>query len=143
MRLSSLRPAGQITVIADCETDIFSLFARRPTSVDLLVRAALDRGLDDGGRLCTKIDAIAPVARANLDLPAKPGRRARQVVLAAHFMATTLANPQNGLQAKIVKTVCMSLVDLREADPSISAVPADIDALRAALAAAEAARREA
>jgi hypothetical protein len=110
-------PARQITVIADREADIFELFARRPTSVDLLVRAAQDRGLEDGGRLFAQIDAMPPAARANLDLPAKPGRRARQAVLAVRFMAATLASPQNGRQAKITQTVRLNLVDLREIDP--------------------------
>lgn len=109
--------ARQITVIADRESDIFELFARRPASVDLLVRAAQDRGLDDGGRLFAQIDAMAPAARANLDLPAKPGRRARQAMLAVRFMTATLARPQNGIQAKIAQTVSLNFVDLREIDP--------------------------
>lgn len=109
--------ARQVTVIADREADIFELFARRPASVDLLVRAAQDRGLDDGGRLFAQIDAMAPVARASLDLPAKPGRRARQAELAVRFMAATLARPQNGMLANVAKSVRLNLVDLREIDP--------------------------
>ena len=112
-------PARQITVIADREADIFELFARCPASVDLLVRAAQDRSLDDGGRLFAQIDAMPPAARANLDLPAKPGRRARQAVLAVRFMTATLARPQNGIQAKVAKTVSLNLVDLREIDPPV------------------------
>ena len=48
--------ARRVTVVADREADIFEAFARRPPSVDLLVRAAQDRSLDDGGRLFAQAD---------------------------------------------------------------------------------------
>ena len=55
------------THIADREADIFALFARRPQGTDLLVRAAHDRALEDGGRLFAKIDTLAVAGRAVLD----------------------------------------------------------------------------
>jgi hypothetical protein len=110
-------PARQVTVVADREADIFEAFARRPVSVDLLVRAAQDRSLDDGGRLFAKCDALAPVARATLDLPAKPGRRARQAVMAVRFMRAELARPRNGVSPHAPDSVRLNLVDLREIDP--------------------------
>ena len=109
--------ARQITMIADREADIFELFARRPTSVDLLVRAAQDRSLGDGGRLFAAVDAMPLAARAELDLPAKPGRRARRAVLAVRFLSATLARPQNGIQRKVANAVSLNVVDLREIDP--------------------------
>lgn len=109
--------ARQVTVVADREADIFEAFARRPASVDLLVRAAQDRSLDDGGRLFAQVDALLPVARATLDLPAKPGRRARQAVLAVRFMAVELARPQNGVRGPGPDSVRLNAVDLREIDP--------------------------
>jgi hypothetical protein len=106
-----------VTVVADREADIFEAFARRPASVDLLVRAAQDRSLGDGGRLFAQVDGQAPVARAALDLPAKPGRRARAAVLAVRYMAVELARPQNGVQAAGPASVRLNMVDLREIDP--------------------------
>ena len=38
-------------VVADRESDIYAAFAWRPASIDLIVRAARDRVLDDGSRL--------------------------------------------------------------------------------------------
>jgi len=73
--------AAKLTHIADREADIFALFARRPQGTDLLVRAAHDRALEDGGRLFAKIDTLAVAGRAVLDLPAKPGRKARTAEL--------------------------------------------------------------
>lgn len=109
--------ARQVTVVADREADIFEAFARRPASVDLLVRAAQDRCLDDGGRLFARCDALTPVARVTLDLPAKPGRRARQAVLAVRFMAAELAKPRNGVLPGAPDSVGLHCVDLREIDP--------------------------
>jgi len=54
---ASLLEAGAqaVTSVMDREGDIYELFAKRPVNVDLLVRAAQDRTLADGGRLfdCT------------------------------------------------------------------------------------------
>jgi len=70
--------AARVTVIADRESDIYAAFASCPTGTDLLVRAAQDRCLEDGGRLFAKADASPEAGRARLDLPASldagPGR---------------------------------------------------------------------
>jgi hypothetical protein len=109
--------ARQVTVVADREADIFEAFTRRPPSVDLLVRAAQDRSLDDGGRLFAHSDALAPIARATLDLPARPGRRARQATLAVRFTAAELAKPRHAVPSPAPDSVCLNYVDLREIDP--------------------------
>ncbi len=71
--------AQRITVVADRESDIFEAFALRPDGVDLLIRAAQDRSLkddslEDGGLLFAAVDAMAEAGRAEIDLPAGPGR---------------------------------------------------------------------
>ncbi|HEX3133088.1 MAG TPA: IS4 family transposase [Planctomycetota bacterium] len=109
--------ARQVTVVADREADIFEAFARCPASVDLLVRAAQDRSLDDGGRLFAQSDALAPVARATLDLPARPGRPARQAVMAVRFMPAELAKPKHGVLPHAADSVRLNLVDVREINP--------------------------
>lgn len=115
--------ARQVTVIADREADIFEAFAQRPASVDLLVRASQDRSLEDGGRLFARCDALAPVAQAMLDLAAKPGRRARQAVLAVRFMPATLARPKNRKGAGEPGSVSLNLVDIREIGPPPGEAP--------------------
>jgi hypothetical protein len=109
--------ARQITMVADRECDIFEAFARRPASVEMLVRAAQDRALADGGRLFAQADGLAPVARATLDLPAKPGRRARQATLAVRFMATELRRPLDRKMPNAPDRIRINLVDLHEIDP--------------------------
>jgi hypothetical protein len=115
--------AQRITVIADREADIFEAFARRPAAADLLIRAAQDRALADGGRLFAQADALVPAARIRLDLPAGPGRPARTAELAVRFMPARLARPQNGQVAHAPRSIAVSLVDLRETAPPAGVVP--------------------
>ena len=109
--------AARVTVIADRESDIYAAFAARPVGIDLLVRAAQDRSLEDGGRLFATADALPEMGRAELDLPAKPGRKARQTRVAIRFMTVSLARPGNSVDAGLPKSVSLTLVDVREIDP--------------------------
>jgi hypothetical protein len=109
--------AARVTVIADRESDIYAAFAQRPAQADLLVRAAQDRSLDDGGRLFAALDALPEAGRATLDIPAKPGRKARSATVAIRFMTVELARPRNGKNAGLPETVRLTAVDVREIDP--------------------------
>ena len=112
------RTAARLTVIGDRENDIFQAFARRPDGADLLVRAAHDRALEDGGRLFAEIDALPVAGRAELDLPAKPGRKARQAKVAVRFTTARLARPRNGLREGLPASLAVTVVDVREETPS-------------------------
>ena len=70
-------------MIEDRQGDIYETFARKPDNVEKLVRAAQDRLLEDGSHLFAKADAWAKAGEMTLDLPAAPGRKARQAVLSA------------------------------------------------------------
>jgi hypothetical protein len=109
--------ASQVTSIYDREGDIFTTFAERPAQVDLLVRAAHDRSLEDGGRLFARIDASAVAGLAQIDLPAKPGRKAREAKVEIRFLTVDLARPRNGPKAGLPDSVRLTLVDVREVDP--------------------------
>jgi hypothetical protein len=56
------------------------------------------------------------MARATLEVPAKPGRRSRSAVLAVRFMAAELAKPQSGVLRHAPDSISVYLVDLREID---------------------------
>jgi hypothetical protein len=116
--------AGRITVIADREGDIYEAFALRPEATDLLIRAAQDRSLDDGGRLFAALDARPLAGQADLDLPAGPGRRARTARLGVRFATMKLARPNRRFDAGLPDAVEMQLIDVREIDP-----PAGVPAL--------------
>ncbi len=109
--------ARQVTVIADRESDIFKAFAERPTNVDLLIRAAQDRALEDGKRLFATTDGWPERGRTKLDLPASSGRKARCVTLAVRFSPVTIKKPKNNKADKgDVETCLLNLVDVREVD---------------------------
>jgi hypothetical protein len=116
--------AQSVTVIADRESDIYEAFARRPAGAHLLVRAAQDRALDDGGRLFATTDALPESARTELAVPAQPGRPARKATLAVRFMRTALARPKNGRRGEAdASEVAVWAVDLREIDPPAGQKP--------------------
>jgi hypothetical protein len=109
--------AREVTVVADRESDIYQAFARRPPTVHLIVRAAQDRALEDGGRLFARLDALPEAGRASLSLPPRPGRPARQAALAVRYGRFDLARPRNGAPGSDPATIAVSLVDVREIDP--------------------------
>ena len=109
--------ASHVTVVADRESDIFAAFAACPAGADLLVRAAHDRALGDGGKLFATAEASPVAGKASLDLPAKPGRKARQIAVAVRFTPVVLARPRHGVVAGLPKSLQLTLVDVREIDP--------------------------
>ncbi len=109
--------AARLTMIGDRENDIFPAFALRPAGTDLLVRAAHDRALEDGGKLFAHIDGLPVAGRAELDLPAKPGRKARRAQVAVRFATAALARPRNGLREGLPASLAMTVVDVREEAP--------------------------
>lgn len=115
--------AARLTMIGDRENDIFQAFALRPATADLLVRAAHDRALEDGGRLFAQIDALPVAGRAELDLPAKPGRKARQAQVAVRFATLALARPKNGLREDLPESLAVTVVDVREETPPAGGSP--------------------
>ena len=115
--------AASITVIADRESDIFEAFALRPERVELLVRAAHDRALADGQALFARADALPAMGRAELELPAKPGRRRRIAQLEIRLMSAQLARPKNGLRANLPESVAVNVIDVREINPPPGEAP--------------------
>lgn len=125
---ASLVAAGAVcvTVIADREGDIYEEFACRPAETELLIRAHHDRILEDGGRLYGCMEEVAELGRETIDLPANPGRPARQAVLALRARKVTLVRPKRNHPAeaaKLPKNVTLSLVEAREVDPPDAVTP--------------------
>lgn len=115
--------AGRITVIADREADIYEAFALRSEGVDLLIRAAQDRSLEDGGKLFAALNGLPQVAQAELDLPAKPGQRPRTARLGLRFASMALARPDRRFGDALPDAVTMQLIDVCEVDPPAGVPP--------------------
>jgi hypothetical protein len=80
---SALADAGAacVTVVEDREGDIYECFAFKPANVEKLVRAAQDRRLADGSSLFAKAEAWDEAGRMVVQIPAAPGRKARDAEL--------------------------------------------------------------
>jgi hypothetical protein len=116
MAAERLAEAALITVVADRESDIYDLFARRPPQVHLLCRSAQDRSLRDGELLSARCDAWAEQARATISVPPRGSRPERDATVALRFGAVTLQRPMS--QANdLPESVAMWVVDVREIDP--------------------------
>lgn len=115
-KAGDLTGAARVTVVADREADMFALFAHRPAHVHLLVRAMHDRVLAGGGKLAAEIASGPRLGYAALDLPARPGRAAREAQLSVRFGRLALRPPQEkGIACR--EAVPMAYVDLREESP--------------------------
>ena len=79
-----------ITVVADRESDIFDLFARRPDNVHLLCPSAQSRALTTGDLMPEYCAALPEQAREAINVPAKGLQPARQAVVAIRFGCSPL-----------------------------------------------------
>jgi hypothetical protein len=111
--------AGEVTVVADREADIYETFALRPPETQLLIRAMQDRRLADGGMLFARAEALAELGRVSVKLPAAPGRAARIALLALRACPVEIARPKRSAQeaAGLPDTLALWLLDAREVDP--------------------------
>jgi len=115
-----LAQATRITVVSDRESDIYEDFARKPDNVHLLVRANHNRRIDGGKLLFDHADGLPEAGRFVVDIPAAPGRAARNANLALRFGAVTIRRPESGMPAADIKvlpkTVDLYLVDSSEVE---------------------------
>jgi hypothetical protein len=115
-----LRAAGalEVTVIADREGDIYELFALRPAGTQLLVRAAQERALVEGGVSLARLADQPEAGRMCVQVPAAPGRKARTALIALRFCAAEIRRPHGrGRRSGLPDSVRLHLVEAREIDP--------------------------
>lgn len=118
-----LAGAASITMVADRESDIYEQFARRPTGVQLLTRAAHDRCLAEAGRLFATVAAWPEQHRETITVPEQPGREARTACLALRFGAVSLRRPTTA-RKDLAASVDLFVVDVAEVDapPGVEAL---------------------
>jgi hypothetical protein len=120
-----LPAAASVVVVADRESDIYASFARRPAAVDLIVRAAQDRTLQDATRLFAAATAWPELARSEVAVaPSRTGVRGRIATVAVRAGSVVLARPRGRGERTDPAHLTLSLVEVREVDG-----PADAQAL--------------
>jgi hypothetical protein len=111
----TLCAAGSLTMVADRESDIYPLFARKPEGLDLIVRAAQDRVLVEGRRLFDALGEAEPLGVAAVRVaPRGPGDKGRIATVELRAQRVRLMRPNNGLVEDLAKTIELSLVEARE-----------------------------
>jgi hypothetical protein len=119
--------AACVTVVADRECDIYDEFALRPPETALLIRVRHDRVVVGGRWLSTCTRGLPDLGRETISLPAAPGRRARDAVIALRACPVTLKRPRRNRAtetAKLPATVRLTLVEARELKPPRGTTPA-------------------
>ena len=117
--------AACVTVVEDREGDIYECFAFKPANVEKLVRAAQDRCLADATSLFCKAQAWDEAGRMTVELPAAPGRKAREAALSVSFGKVEIKRPKHRTAADgLPATVSVTLVIGREIDPPQGEEPA-------------------
>ena len=123
-----LATARSITVVADRESDIYHLFANRPANVELIVRAAQNRAVDDGGLLFDVLAASQPVSTAAVKVaPRGPGDKGRVAKVELRSARLSIKRPDHSkaeaLAGAIPQSIPMTVVEVREIDPPGQAKP--------------------
>jgi hypothetical protein len=117
--------ASQVIVVGDRESDIFAVFARRPSSVELLVRAAQDRALAEGGRLFAGAAAWPELGQDAVKIGSRgPGDKGRVAQVSLRAGTVRIARPRNGADCTDPPYVDLTLVEVREEQP-----PPGVDAV--------------
>jgi hypothetical protein len=111
--------ASCVTVVEDREGDIYECFAFKPANVEKLVRAAQDRRLADGSSLFAKADEWPEAGQMAVELPAAPGRKARQAQLCVSFGKVAIMRPANRKASarELPESITVTLVIGREINP--------------------------
>jgi hypothetical protein len=109
--------ADGVTMVADRESDIFALFARRPERLDLIVRVAQNRRLAEGGRLFDALSKAKPLDCSPVRVaPRGPGEKERIAEVELRAARVRIARPKNNHLDDLPATIGLTLVEAREVD---------------------------
>jgi hypothetical protein len=115
---------AQVTMVADRESDIYLLFARKPKRLDLIVRAAQDRKLADDGLLFEALAQAELLSTTNVRVaPRGPGDKGRIAKVELRAGTVRIARPNIKGLADACKTVELTLVEAREIDAPSGKTP--------------------
>jgi DDE family transposase len=114
-----LTAANSITAVSDRESDIYEHFARRPSNVQLIVRACQNRQIatdpeDPINLLFPHVDGLPEQGRVKVEIPPAPGRKARVAELAIRFSRVVVCKPLHGAAGDLPATMTLTMVDVRE-----------------------------
>ena len=114
-----LGEAAMVTVVSDCESDIYEIFAApRSAHVHLLVRAEHNRKLSDGGKLFAAMAALPHVEGQEIVISARDGLPIRKARTRVTWRSIEAPRPRVGFDVKrLPPTVKLNAVRVEEIDP--------------------------
>jgi len=120
-----LGDAAMVTVISDCESDIYEIFAApRSAHVHLLVRAEHNRRLSDGGKLFAAMAALPHVDGQEIVISAKDGRPTGKARTRVNWQEIEAPRPRVGFEVeRLPPTVKLHAVRVEEIDPPAGVKP--------------------
>lgn len=120
-----LPPEVGVITVADSEADIFDLFATpRRVGADVLIRGTHNRRVDGTAQyLWDTLESQPERHRFTLELRARPGQPARQVLLTVRTATVTLQPPRNHLKRAQLAPVRLNVILVAEVLPSPAAKP--------------------
>jgi hypothetical protein len=108
---------ARVTMVSDRESDIYLLFARRPERLDLIVRAAQDRKLADGGHLFAALAEAQVLSRNDVRVaPRGPGDKGCIAHVELRAARVSIARPLTACRQDVPATIELTLVEAREVD---------------------------
>jgi hypothetical protein len=108
-----LSAAAMVTMVADRESDIYDLFARRPVNVHLLCRSMHNRMLTDGTPLAECCTCWQEQSRYTIHVPVRGTRPERQATVRLRFGTVTLRRPDRVAEDR-ADALVLSVVDVKE-----------------------------
>jgi len=94
-----LSQAAAVTMISDREGDIYGLFARRPASMDLIIRAGQNRALDDATLLFDALAQAPVLTRQTVRVSSRgPGDKGREAHVEIRARNVRIRCPKNGMR---------------------------------------------
>jgi len=107
--------AAQVVVVADRESDIYPMFARKPEVIDFVVRATHDRVLADGTTLFVAPAAWPPLGTAEVKIaPKRQGDKERTAAVVLRAGRVTIKRPRGTPDRQDPATLTLGLVEVRE-----------------------------
>ena len=113
-------PGTRFVSVGDREADVYDLFAQpRPAGVDLLVRAAWDRGVEEPqAHLWAAVEAAPVAGTLTVTVPPKPGQPARTADLTVRFRPVALKPPRHRTAEHLPSAAVWAVWVVEDAPPT-------------------------